>query len=219
MFHHIHHALAQVRELRARVLEHQMFRGYSARARAGGAAAALLGAAVMSNSRYPKSVEAHVWGWGCVCLLAALLNYGDVLLWYSAQPAERRERGRLRPVLDGLPPLFVGAVLTAVFLREGKAELLFGMWMCLFGLTHLSSRHSLPKEIWWLGCYYIAAGTVFLLAFDRRSFLDPWPMGLIFFCGELTGAYILFIHRKTFLERRERLAFPTEGERETDNAE
>ncbi len=45
---HIHHALAQVRELQQKILEGQRFKGYSGRARAICGVAALAAAAFMS---------------------------------------------------------------------------------------------------------------------------------------------------------------------------
>ena len=188
-------AIGQVRELRARVLESQLFPGFTARARATGGVIALLAAALMASELYPQTLRAHVFGWGLVCFLGLILNYGDVLLWYASMPQERRELARLRPVADGLPPLVVGAVLTAELLLHGNPSALFGVWMCLFGLTHMSSRRSMPPEIWWLGWYYIACGAIYLLGFDEHSFMQAWPMGFVFFGGELFGAYILYRQR------------------------
>ena len=54
LFNHIHHALDQVRELRARVIENQIFQGYSGSARAMGGLLALLAAFIMSLPWYPK---------------------------------------------------------------------------------------------------------------------------------------------------------------------
>ncbi len=196
MLHHVHHAVTHVRELRARVLEHQIFHGYSSRARAFGGCAALAGALLMSSSSYPPTIPAHIAGWGFVCALALIANYGDVLLWYTAQPSERRELARLRPVMDGVPPIVVGGILTLALILRGDTSMLFGVWMCLFGLTHLSSRHSMPAAIWWLGWYYIGCGAAYLLSAADQDFLRPLPMGGVFFCGELAGAAILYHHHR-----------------------
>jgi len=106
---------------------------------------------------------------------------------------------RLSPAVDLLPLLLVGGLLTAAFLLRGTHDFLFGMWMCVFGATNLVSRHILPNGIMLIGAYYIVAGAVCLLHPDA-SFTNPWPMGLVFFVGEVAGGVIL--HRgKTGKER------------------
>lgn len=197
MFSHIHEALQEVREIRRRVWENQLFRGYSGPARALGGLAALVGALVMSRSYYPLTVSAHVVGWGAVCAVAMTLNYGAVLSWYVHQDQGARQLNQLRPLLDTLPAMFVGAVLTLALLMRSKSDLLFGTWMCLFGLVNASSRHSQPWAIWQLGWFYIVAGAVLLLFRPSLSFFNPWPMALVFFVGECAGGLVFHLNRKT----------------------
>ncbi len=82
---HIHHALAQVQELRMRVLNSQKFTGYSGRCRALGGTIALFAPLVMGASWYPNSTTTHLWGWGVVLLCALLVNYSAVLYWFLFQ--------------------------------------------------------------------------------------------------------------------------------------
>ena len=72
---------------------------------------------------------------------------------------------------------------------------LFGLWMCMYGLVNLASRWVLSRAVFALGAYYILAGTVCLLVVNI-SFLNPWPMGLVFFAGELLGGFLLYSIRK-----------------------
>jgi hypothetical protein len=187
---HIHHALAQVQELQQKVLEKQRFKGYSGRARAIGGTFAFLGAWIMSTASYPKTTSAHVFGWGVVFTLTILLNYGALIFWFLFDPSVKRDIRKLKPMTDILPPLFVGGILTLAILIRGDHHYLFGMWMCLFGLANLASRHVLPKSICILGLIYIGAGT-FCLLLPNISFLNPWPMGITFFVGEWLGGLIL----------------------------
>jgi hypothetical protein len=69
------------------------------------------------------------------------------------------------------------------------------MWMCLYGLAHLNARHSLPPRMVSVGLFYILCGGVFML-FPRVDFLNPWPMGIVFFVGEWAGGLALHFDDK-----------------------
>jgi hypothetical protein len=186
----IHHALAQVQELQQKVLEKQRFKGYSGRARAISGTLALLAAPIMSSDYFPKTITAHAVGWGTVFALALLLNFGSLVYWFFFDPCVKRDIRRLRPTLDVVPPLFVGGILTLILMRDDLHKYLFGIWMCLFGLANLASRHVLPKQICQVGWFYILCGTIYLLA-PHNSFLNPWPAAIVFFVGEWAGGIIL----------------------------
>ena len=194
---HITKALKQVRELRARVIESQVFQGYSAAARTAGAGAALLGTLIMSLPFFPASSLAHIWGWGLVCAFAIAANLTGVSVWYLKQPADRRELSLLRPTVDAAPPLIVGAILTFAIINQEAYPLLFGAWMCVFGLVNCSTRRVLSGAICWLGAYYIICGAVCLAAAGSLPFTSPWPMGAVFFIGELAGARIFAAQRES----------------------
>jgi len=187
---HIHHALAQVRELQQKILENQRFKGYSGRARAICGSVALLAAFVMNSSFFPSAARAHVIGWGIVALFGMLLNFGALINWFLFDPKVKRDFRKLKPTLEALPAIIVGAVMTVTMLANGLQQYLPGIWMSLFGLANLASRHVLPKRIWMVGAYYIICGSVFLL-FPNISFPNPLLMGVVFFFGEWAGGIIL----------------------------
>jgi len=191
---HIHHALAQVRELQQRVLESQRFRGYSGRARAMGGTAALIGAVILSRGVYPGTDRAHLYGWAVVWLLGVSFNYGALLCWFLSEPGDKRDLRQLLPAVDQVFPLLVGGILTLSMVLGGQYPYLFGIWMCLYGLANLSARWVMPRAVIPLGLYYIAAGALCLLV-PGLSFTNPWPMGLVFFTGELIGGFIFFFNR------------------------
>ena len=118
-----------------------------------------------------------------------LANYGGLLLWFLFSPEVRRDPVKLMPAVDALPALGVGAVLTFAAVIRGHYDMLFGIWMCLFGLVHSAYRHALPWPNYLVGLFYMVSGAV-CLAFEV-SFLTPWPMGIVFFTGELVGGAIL----------------------------
>ncbi len=205
---HIHHALDQVRELKQRVLDSQRFTGYSGRIRALSGTAALAAAMIMSFDFYPRTVRAHLAGWGAVLVFSVVFNYSAVIYWFLFHPDVKRDVRRLMPTVDVLPPLFVGGLLSAALIVSGLFNLLFGTWMCMYGLANLSSRRVLPRAIWLIGFYYIVCGTACLFIPEIR-FTNPWPMGFIFFVGEWAGGFVFHFCRKPDAPL---LSFFTDGE-------
>lgn len=191
---HVHDALRQVRELKLRVLDSQMFTGYSGRVRAVAGGASLLAAVIMSRSGFPATARAHLVGWGVVLAVAVIANYAALIVWFVTTSGPRRDVRRLMPTVDALPPLAVGAILSVVMVRQGMVDLLPGTWMCLYGLTNLASRRVLPKAMWLVGLYYIACGVV-LFVTPGFTFTNPWPMGIAFCVGEVVGGFIFHRNR------------------------
>ncbi len=191
---HIHHALAQVRELKMRVLNAQRFTGYSGRCRAVGGTLALLAPLLMTAAWYPKTPTAHLLGWGLVFMCAVLANYAAVLYWFLFNPDADRDLRKLMPTVDAPPSLAVGGIFSLVMILHVHYDLLFGIWMCLYGLTNLSARQTLPKTLWPLGFFYIICGTVCLLV-PQITFTNPWPMGIVFGIGEWIGGLIFHRNR------------------------
>lgn len=188
----VQEAIAQVRELHSAVMERRRFKGFSGRSRMISGSIALAAAGMMSAGWFPSRPLAHVAAWGAVFILAFLLNGGAMLWWFWRDPVTRRDLRVLRPLLDVVPPLVVGGLLTAAMILHGAYQYLFGVWMCLFGLTNMACRMVLPKWIWGVGFFYILAGALCLLA-PTADFLNPWPMGVVFFAGEWAGGIILHV--------------------------
>jgi hypothetical protein len=191
----VREAIERVREVHRRVLDAQLFRGYSGRARALGGTLALIAAFVLSRDGYPATAAAHLAGWGITCAAALLSNYGALGSWLLRDPEARRDVARLRPALAPLPAILAGGVFSAALVARGQHDLLFGTWMVLFGLANASSAAYLPRVAWPMGVYYLSGGTV-LLAGVGGGFLNPWPMGIVFFAGEWAGGLAFFFVRR-----------------------
>jgi hypothetical protein len=191
---HIHDALAQVKTLQGLLLERSFFRGYSGRARLLSALAALSAAALLDSPWVPRTPAAHLRGWGLTLAAALAFNYAALGWWFFFDAEVRRNARRLKPALDAVPALAVGAALSAAVILAGLHRPLFGIWMSLYGLSQAAYRRSLPPGIYWVGLAYVAGGLVCLLA-PRLDFLNPWPMGLMFFTGEMIGGIILLRQR------------------------
>jgi hypothetical protein len=190
MIHHVHQALAQVRAMHHHVIEKQRFKGYSGRARAFSGCCALVAAAWLAwrpshGDRFALVV------WIGVALVSIVLNYGAVVMWFLSDPQVGRQARRLKPVIEVVPALAVGGILTLAFWRDGAFIYLPPVWMLLFGVANLASRHVLPKGIGWVGLYYMIAGTALLFAVPHQGLSNPWSVGLVFFSGEWLGGLVL----------------------------
>lgn len=190
--HHIHDALGQVRRLQGLILEKRKFTGYSGSARMLGGSVAMLGCVLMEL--YSGSYGAHLLGWFGILSIALVTNYGALMLWFFQLPDRERSLRTISPALDAIPPLAVGATLSSALLLKGYPDLLFGSWMCLYGLAHTTCRTALPKENTYLGFYYLGCGAFFLLWPDT-TFMNPWPAGLVFLIGEWIGGFIFHRHK------------------------
>ena len=191
---HIHDALAQVKQMQELILDKRLFKGYSGTARILSGTVALAGAAVLACPQIPRNSLLHLVGWSVVLLVALLLNYGALLWWFLFDSQARGNMAMLKPAVDAVPPLAVGAGLSVAAILRQDYGLLFGVWMCCYGLVHCAHRHNLPRGIYFTGLGYLAAGAC-CLVWPSLSFLNPWPMGIVFFAGELAGGSILLINR------------------------
>jgi len=187
---HIHDALGQVNQLRSLILERQRFSGYSGTARMLGGLFALIGTVVLARVPGLQKLELQLIGWGVVLAVGLALNYGFLAWWFLRNHFGARRWQVLMPTLELFPALALGGVFTLVLVMRGDYDLLFGTWMCFFGLAHMGYRHSLPRGILFLGFYYQVAGAC-CLVLPEISFLNPLPMGVIFFAGEMVGGWIL----------------------------
>jgi len=187
---HIHDALAQVRKVQEFILSKRFFMGYSGVAKMIGGVIAFAGAGVMSAKSFSDSPLVHLAGWGVVLTVALVLNYGAFVWWFLFNEQAKRDMAKAMPVLDAIPALAVGAIFSLAFIIGKHYELLFGTWMCLYGLAHVSYRQSLPMGNYAVGVFYIICGSVCLLL--QTSFTSPWPMGFVFLAGELIGGIVLY---------------------------
>lgn len=181
-------ALSEVARLKSAILEKQRLRGFSGRGRLLGGLLALAGGWGYAWLPIVPTSSSIFLLWSAVFALAWIINYAGPLrlLFFSGQPTEP---SALRAHLETLPAWLAGGVLTIALYLRGETELLYGVWMLLFGLMQTSSRRLLPKDTLWVGLYYLAAGTVCLaLPFDVYP-LTPL-MGTVFFVGEFLAALV-----------------------------
>jgi hypothetical protein len=187
---HIHDALEQIRTLQQFVIERNLFKGYSGTARIVSGMVALTGALAMTLPGFPADPWYHLGGWFMILCVGVAANYGALLYWFLFNRNVRRNPLMLKPALDAIPALTLGAVFTLVLVVREHFSLLFGTWMALYGLAQVAYRTSLPRGIYEIGLFYIVCGSACLLHPTIR-FTAPLPMGLVFFAGETAGGIIL----------------------------
>lgn len=186
-------ALGQVRQMQALVLDRQRFSGFSGAARMAGGCAALLTALVL-RCAVPAEARLHLIGWGALLVVGLAVNFAALGCWLLRNRRTLR-LAELWPVLEVFPALSVGAVLSYALIRSGQFDLLFGVWMALYGVSHMAYRRSLPFLVYCGGLGYVLAGSICLL-WPGLAFTDPRPMGLVFGVGELFGGWALIRRRR-----------------------
>ncbi|MGA0333775.1 MAG: hypothetical protein ACO3N7_08095 [Kiritimatiellia bacterium] len=206
--HPIYDALNTVRTLRRSLLQRERFKGWSGPTRILSGSLALLAALVLELSG-STSPLIHLGVWGGVFLAAMLLNLGSLVYWFLHDKMIERDLTRLKPILDVIPPLAVGALFTLVLILRRDFDLLFGVWMCMFGLCNLASRYVLPSSIAVVGVFYLMAGALCLLL-PGMSFLQPLAMGLVFCAGEWAGGTILYLDDRRYAAFLRQLSIPDE---------
>ncbi len=186
--HEVDKALIQVQQMQELVLDRQRFKGFSGVARMLGGLAALL-TALLLRYAVPPIPQYHLAGWGVLLVFGLAVNFAALSYWLLKNWRALR-LAELWPVWEVFPTLSVGAALSFALIRTGQVDLLFGVWMALYGASHMVHRRSLPFPIYCGGLVYLAAG-IFCLLWPEIHFTDPRPMGLVFGFGELFGGWVL----------------------------
>ena len=89
-----------------------------------------------------------------------------------------------RFALAYVPPLVAGAVLTALFVREGLASRLPGCWLLLYGAAISAGGALSVRAVQVMGLLFMALGAA--------SFAAPAPSGDLFMATGFGGFHIVF---------------------------
>lgn len=93
-----------------------------------------------------------------------------------------------------MPAAVAGALLTFVIFRFApqSAWMLPGLWQIVFSLGVFASCRSLPRPVFAIGVWYLAAGLVCLAVGSGANALSPWLMAVPFGIGQILLAAILY---------------------------
>jgi len=188
-------ALADLEEVRSRLVAVQRFRGWSGGAAiVSGSAALVIGLYQLFALPYPSSeVDAarYVRVWIACLIFALVINYGAIVFWL-ARNWTLRARTELRTVgMTIAPAIAAGGVLTAALLNRHLAGLLPGVWCVCYAMGLIASRAMVPRGVLAVAGLFGAAGTALLFAQDDSA-LRWWVMPATFGIGQLLiGALVL----------------------------
>jgi len=188
-------ALTQISEIRQQMAQSELFRGYRALTVAVSAASAFAAAALQPYLVDPENqLRDFLILW--ITVAAANLIMAAAQLWRRVPRADSRlaRQATLLAAEQVLPSLFVGAVLTLCIYRYAAAAawMLPGLWSLIYSLGVFASYRLLPRQVAWVGLYYVAAGAVCLAWGHGAHALAPWQMALSFGGGQILGAAVLY---------------------------
>jgi hypothetical protein len=92
-----------------------------------------------------------------------------------------------------LPAVVAGVLLTVVLVRTAPEVtwMLPGLWELIFSLGIFASCRFLPRRMFGVGLWYLAAGLACLAVESGQQTLSPWAMGVPFGVGQLLVASVL----------------------------
>jgi hypothetical protein len=189
-------ALAEIHSIRNQLARGTEFRGYGPATIALSGVLALLVAAVQA-AWMTKHANADLWIWLGVWTVTAAVS----LLLTGTETFARARRvhvGLAKEMVQAaveqfLPAVMVGFLLTVVMTRVAAQEcwMLPGLWELIFSLGVFASCRFLPRQMFAVGVWYLAAGLFCLATGSAARSLSPWAMGIPFGVGQLLVAAVL----------------------------
>jgi hypothetical protein len=189
-------ALSEIHSIRNQVARGTQFRGYGPASIAMSGILALLVAAVQAQWMTKHSqIDLTIWlgVWAGTAAVSVLLTGIETLT-----RARRVHVGFAREMVQSaveqfLPAVMVGFLLTVVMMRVAAQEcwMLPGLWELIFSLGVFASCRFLPRQMFAVGAWYLAAGLCCLAAGSASRTLSAWMMGIPFGVGQLLVAAVL----------------------------
>jgi hypothetical protein len=193
----LHDALSQIAEIHLQMARTRLFRGYRSNTTLFSAAIAVATAGVQAfvvpDPSHHEMAYLSLWcGAAVVCL--TVVGAGVVVRYCRTDSPLEREL-TLVAIQQFIPCLVVGGLLTYIFARFAWASLWLmpGMWTILFGMGILASRQLLPREIKWIGAFYLLAGLLSIVWARVAGPFSPWVMGIPFGVGQAAAAAVLYL--------------------------
>jgi hypothetical protein len=188
-------ALDDISAIRTQVARGTQFRGYGPLSVASSGVLALLVAGGesrwMAGSNY--GLKSFLGVWIATAAVSVFLSALETIF-----RARRVHSGLAMEMIQAaveqfLPSIVVGILLTVVLMRIALQDswMLPGLWEVMFSLGVFASCRFLPRQMFGVGAWYLAAGLVCLLVASGHHALSPWEMGIPFGIGQLLVAAVL----------------------------
>jgi hypothetical protein len=197
-------ALADITAIRSQMARGAEFRGYGPATVAVTGALAIV-AAVLQAVWLPTPVAnpfPYAMLWGATAVVCFTLigiemvartrrihsGLADEMIWAAT--------GQL------IPAGVAGAMLTLVLFRVAPQTLWIvpGLWQIVFSLGFFASCRSLPRPMYAVAIWYLAAGLGSLAIGGEAGALSPWIMGIPFGIGQFLMAAVLYFSRESDVE-------------------
>jgi hypothetical protein len=189
-------ALSEIQSIRSQVARGTEFRGYGPASIAVSGILALVVAAVQAQwmAKHAKAdFAAWLAVWGGTAAVSVLLTGIETFA-----RSRRVHAGLAREMIQSaveqfLPAVAIGFLLTVVLIRAAPQEcwMLPGLWELIFSLGVFASCRFLPRQMFGVGVWYLAAGLFCLAAGAAAHALSPWMMGIPFGIGQILVAAVL----------------------------
>jgi hypothetical protein len=129
--------------------------------------------------------------WSAAAALGFGINFYVVARTYGASPRHWERSLAFAALLDLIPAIVAGALLTGAMVLTSRIELLPGLWMVLFGTGVMASRRHVPRACAWIAVAYLLAGTATLLFLPGALVLRADVMAGAFGLGQFLLALVL----------------------------
>ena len=191
----LHQAMSEIHSIRVQVARGTEFRGYGPASIAFSGVLALAVAAAQSlwMIDHEHDFARYLAVWMCTAAVAVALTGIQTLV-----RARRVHSGFAREMIGSaaeqfVPAVVVGILLTAVLMRTAPQDtwMLPGLWQLMFSLGVFASCRFLPRQMFIVGVWYLAAGLYCLASGGPDRPLSPWAMGIPFGIGQLLVAVVL----------------------------
>jgi len=188
-------ALADITAIRSQMARGTQFRGYGPVTVATTGLMALLAATLQALYLPDPTGSKFAWLalWGAMAALAVILTAAEMVA------RTRRVHGGLADEMlyaaaeQYIPAGVAGTLITVVLYRYAPASLwmLPGLWQIIFSLGVFASARSLPRGMFAVGVWYLAAGLAVLAASGNAPF-SPLAMAIPFGVGQFLMAFVLY---------------------------
>lgn len=187
-------ALADITAIRSQLARGTEFRGYGPVTVASTALLALLAAALQALYLPDPAASplAYLALWVGMAAVAAVLTAAEMIARTRRVHGGLADEMLYAAVEQFIPAGVAGTLLTVVIYRTApqSAWMLPGLWQIIFSLGVFASCRSLPRGMFAVGVWYLAAGLA-ALAIGSSAY-SPLAMAIPFGIGQLLMAFMLY---------------------------
>ena len=192
----LNEALHQITEIRQQMARTEVFRGYRSATTTFSGAVAVATAVVQSQvlQEPAKHPLGYVLLWVIAAGVSLIVVAAEILVRGRRSTSVLQRDLSVLAIEQFMPCVVSGALLTAVIARfvPEACWMLPGLWAILFGLGVFASCQVLPRQMFWIGGFYLLAGLACLFEEQGTLAISPWAMAVTVGVGHLMSDVILY---------------------------